>query len=75
MGMFKYTYGYEHLIKNDVRNCPHFMFDWLAYTRTKADIEKRCNYLITLFKKELGMPEFIVQEKEIDVQIANSKTK
>lgn len=51
--MFKYTYGYWDLLKNEIRNCPYFLFNWVVQTRTPADIQKRCDYLITLFKKEL----------------------
>jgi SWI/SNF-related matrix-associated actin-dependent regulator of chromatin subfamily A member 5 len=53
LGMFKYTYGYWDLLKNEIRNCPYFLFNWVVQTRTPVDIQKRCDYLITLFKKEL----------------------
>ena len=53
LGMFKYTYGYWDLLKNEIRNCPHFLFNWVVQTRTTAEIQKRCDFLITQFKKEL----------------------
>jgi SWI/SNF-related matrix-associated actin-dependent regulator of chromatin subfamily A member 5 len=46
MGLFKYTYGYFELLKNDVRNSPLFLFNWAVYTRTTAAIQRRCDYLI-----------------------------
>lgn len=43
LGMFKYTYGYWDLLKNEIRNCPYFLFNWVVKTRTTADIQKRCD--------------------------------
>lgn len=53
LGMFKYTYGYWDLLKNEIRNCPYFLLNWVVQTRTTVDIQRRCDYLITQFKKEL----------------------
>ena len=53
LGMFKYTYGYWDLLKNELRNSPYFLFNWVVQTRTTIDIQKRCDFLITQFKKEL----------------------
>lgn len=47
MGMFKYTYGYWDLLKNDVRNSAHFLHNWVVHTRSLLDIQKRCDYLIS----------------------------
>jgi hypothetical protein len=30
LGMFKYTYGYWDLLKNELRNCPYFLFNWIV---------------------------------------------
>jgi|TARA_B110000285_G_C14630752_1_gene383294 hypothetical protein len=38
MGMFKYTYGYWDLLKNDIRNSPHFLHNWVVHTRSLLDI-------------------------------------
>lgn len=38
MGMFKYTYGYWDLLKNDIRNSAHFLHNWVVQTRTLLDI-------------------------------------
>mmetsp|Transcript_40485 Transcript_40485/g.61746 ORF Transcript_40485/g.61746 Transcript_40485/m.61746 type:complete len:211 (+) Transcript_40485:3376-4008(+) len=53
MGLFKYTYGYWELIRNDLRNNPYFQFNWIAQMRSVVDIQRRCDYLISQFKKEL----------------------
>ena len=53
MGLFKYTYGYFELQRNDIRNSPYFLFNWAVKTRTAADIQRRCDFLITQFKREL----------------------
>lgn len=53
MGMFKYTYGYWDLLKNDIRNSPHFLHNWVVHTRSLLDIQRRCDFLISLFKREL----------------------
>jgi hypothetical protein len=46
MGMFKYTYGYWDLLKNEVRNNSYFLHNWVVHTRTLPDIQKRCDFLI-----------------------------
>lgn len=38
LGMFKYTYGYWDLLKNEIRNSPSFLFNWTVQTRTVQDI-------------------------------------
>ena len=38
LGMFKYTYGYWDLLKNELRNCPYFLFNWVVQSRTAPDI-------------------------------------
>jgi hypothetical protein len=53
LGMFKYTYGFWEIIRNDIRNCQHLLFNWAAQTRTVHDIQKRADYLVRLFKEEL----------------------
>ena len=52
MGMHRYGYGFWDLIKNDIRNEPSLVFDWIARSRTVADIQKRCDLLISQFEKE-----------------------
>jgi len=37
-GLFKYTFGYWEIMKNELRNSPHFLFNWAVHTRTNADI-------------------------------------
>lgn len=51
--LFKYTYGYWEIIKNELRNSQYFLFNWAVQLRTLADIHKRCDYLVQLFKNEL----------------------
>jgi hypothetical protein len=38
MGLSRYGYGFWELIKNDIRNEPSLMFDWVARSRTVTDI-------------------------------------
>ena len=76
-GLFKYTYGYWDLMKNDLKNSEYFMFNWVVQTRTIAEIQKRSDYLISLFKLELsakpakkaaikGKNKRVIKEKEKD---------
>lgn len=51
--MFKYTYGYWDLTRNEVRNSPYLLFNLIAYTRSALDIQKRSDFLISQFKAEL----------------------
>lgn len=51
--MYKYTYGYWDLVRNEVRNCNALTFNWAAFSRTTDDIKKRCDFLITQFSFEL----------------------
>jgi hypothetical protein len=44
--MYKYTYGYWDLVRNEVRNCSELTFNWVALSRTVDDIKKRCDFLI-----------------------------
>lgn len=36
--LFKYTYGYWELAKNELRNNPHFLYNWVAKMRSNIDI-------------------------------------
>jgi hypothetical protein len=45
--MYKYTYGYWDLVRNEVRNCNALTFNWAAFSRTTDDIKKRCDFLIS----------------------------
>jgi hypothetical protein len=56
LGMHRYGYGFWEMIRNDIRNDPQLSFNWLARSRTVAEIQKRCDQLILIFKKEL-LPE------------------
>lgn len=56
LGMYRYGYGFWELIRNDIRNDPQLNFNWVARSRTVAEIQKRCDQLIAAFKKEL-LPE------------------
>ena len=38
MGMHRYCYGFWDLIKNDIRNEPSLVFDWVARSRTVVEI-------------------------------------
>jgi hypothetical protein len=46
-GMFKYTYGFWDLLKNEVRNSTFFLHNWVVLTRSLPDIQKRCDYLVS----------------------------
>ena len=41
------------------------MFNWVVHTRSAQDIQKRCDYLIEQFKKEL-YPDEEVSEKQLE---------
>lgn len=40
-------------MRNEIRNSPYFLLNWIVQTRSIIDIQKRADYLVTLFKKEL----------------------
>lgn len=52
--LYKFGYGAWELIRNDIRNCDLFRFNWIAKSRTAVEIGKRCEILVTKFKKEVA---------------------
>lgn len=66
MGMHRYGYGFWDLIKNDIRNEPSLVFNWVARSRTVIDIQKRCDLLISQFSKD-HVPE--INRKKVDKQV------
>lgn len=62
-GLFKYGYGSWELIRNEFRNSDRFMFNWIVKTRSIQDIQKRCDYLIAKFKKEVQAIKRMEEEK------------
>jgi len=36
--MFKYTYGFWDITRNELRNSPFFLFNWAVHTRTNLEI-------------------------------------
>ncbi|CDW88930.1 probable global transcription activator snf2l1 isoform 2 [Stylonychia lemnae] len=63
MALFKYGYGSWDLIRNELRNSDRFRFNWIVKTRTVIDIQKRCEYLVQKFKKEVQIIKKIEEEK------------
>lgn len=53
MCLFKYTYGYWEITRNELRNHPTMLFNWAVQTRSVQDIAKRSEHLVHLFKQEL----------------------
>lgn len=50
-------YGLENedlydLIREEIRDSPHFRFDWFFQSRTSIELNRRCNTLITAIVKE-----------------------
>uniref|UniRef100_A0A1I7YKB3 SANT domain-containing protein n=1 Tax=Steinernema glaseri TaxID=37863 RepID=A0A1I7YKB3_9BILA len=43
---------YEEL-RDSIRAAPQFRFDWFIKSRTAAELQRRCNTLITLIEKEM----------------------
>mgnify|MGYP000998768022 CR=1 FL=1 len=52
-GLFKYTFGYWELMRNDLRNSQYFFLNWVVHTRTVQDIQKRSEFLVNQFKYEI----------------------
>ena len=73
--MFKYTYGYWEMVRNEIRNTPFFMFNWVVLTRSIFDIQKRCDYIIKLFKKELYGEEELKSEEKVNEVAPRKSTK
>lgn len=67
LGLFKYGYGYWDLIRNDLRNSHELTFNWIARSRTVADIQKRCEQIILGFKREY-LPDSLVDEKKVTLK-------
>lgn len=53
-GLFKYTYGYWELMRNDLRNAQCFLFNWVVLSRSVLDIQRRCDFLVSQFQAELS---------------------
>jgi SWI/SNF-related matrix-associated actin-dependent regulator of chromatin subfamily A member 5 len=41
-------------LRQSVRSAPQFRFDWFIKSRTAAELQRRCNILISLIEKEMG---------------------
>ena len=39
-------------IKRHLRNAPEFRFDWFIKSRSTAEINKRCQFLLSIIEKE-----------------------
>lgn len=50
--LYKYGYNSWELIKNEIRNCPKFRFNWVFLSKTANDLRRRSDYLIDLFKEQ-----------------------
>jgi hypothetical protein len=46
LSLYKYTYGFWELTRNEIRNCKQLAFNWAAYSRTADEIKKRADFLI-----------------------------
>jgi len=38
LGLHRYGYGFWELIRNDIRNDPSLLFNWVARSRTATEI-------------------------------------
>lgn len=52
LGLFKYGYGAWTMIRNDIRNSRELAFNLISKSRSVADVQKRCDWLITGFKRQ-----------------------
>ena len=55
--VFKYGYGSWELIKNEFRNNPNFMFNWAVKCRSNQDVQKRSDYLVGSFKRDIQIAQ------------------
>ena len=69
--LYKFGYGAWELIRNDFRNSTLFRLNWVAKSRSIADITRRCEYLIARFKRENAIEK--EQEDELLKQQKKSK--
>ena len=49
-----YGYGAWELIRNELRNTDRFRFNWVVMAKTTDQISKRCELLVTRFKREMA---------------------
>ena len=52
--LYKFGYGAQEFIRNDIRNSNLFRVNWIAKSRTAIEIGKRCEFLVTKFKREVA---------------------
>ena len=62
MALYKYGYGSWEMIRNEIRNSNLFRFNWVAKTWTVQDIQKRCEHLVSKFKKEVQLLRKLEEE-------------
>lgn len=51
--MYKYRYGTWELYRFEIENSQRFIFNWKFLMRTGTEIQRRCEYLIQCFKREI----------------------
>ena len=79
--LYKFGYGAWELIRNGIRNSNLFRFNWIAKSRTAIEIGKRCEFLVTKFKREVAYEkdqqrvktEELLALSNIKVVVANIK--
>lgn len=51
--MYKYGFGTWELYKFEIENSQRFLFAWKFIMRTGSELQRRCEYLIQCFKREI----------------------
>lgn len=62
--MYKYGFGTWELYRFEIENSRRFLFDWKFIMRTGPELQRRCEYLIQCFKREIEKRK--KRSKEID---------
>ena len=62
--LYKYGYGTWELYRFEIENSRRFLFDWKFVMRPGAELQRRCEYLITCFKREIEKTKRKIKENQ-----------
>jgi len=62
--MYKYGFGTWELYRFEIENSERFLFDWKFIMRSGQELQRRCEYLIQCFKREIEKKK--KRSKEVD---------
>lgn len=73
--LYKYGYGTWDLYRFEIENSQRFIFDWKFKMRPSTEIQRRCEFLMGCFKREIEKAKIKRMKEQAMSAQANSKKK